>query len=166
MPHYEIGFYGGKFMPFHKGHLYCIETAARECNLLHVIMFSGGIQQLEIQRTLNFECLTPEYRFSALRRGTSHLTNIKYHTIDVSNCRLPNGDEDWDAETPLVINELGHFDVIYGSEPTYADYFKRAYPWAEYRLLDPNREIVPISATKIRELLTNGKEVEANLWKI
>lgn len=43
---------------------------------------------------------------------------------------------------------------------------KKAYPWAEYRIIDVNRDMVPISATKIREMLINGKEVEADLWKI
>ena len=153
-------------MPFHKGHLYCIETAAKECDLLHVVLFLGGEQEQDINQKLNFDCLTPEYRFSALRRGTSHLTNLKHHVIDVSNCRFPNGGEDWEAETPLVLKELGHFDAIYGSEPAYGAYFQKAYPWAEYRIIDVNRDTVPISATKIREMLINGKEVEADLWKI
>lgn len=66
----------------------------------------------------------------------------------------------------MVLKELGHFDAIYGSEPSYGTYFQKAYPWAEYRIIDVNRDIVPISATKIREMLINGKEVEADLWKI
>ena len=36
------GFYGGKFMPMHKGHLYCIDTAARMCDDVVVIMFING----------------------------------------------------------------------------------------------------------------------------
>lgn len=26
---YKIGMYGGKFLPFHKGHRYCIDVAAQ-----------------------------------------------------------------------------------------------------------------------------------------
>ena len=42
MKKYEIGMYGGKFMPFHKGHNYCIEVAAKECKKVYVILFAGG----------------------------------------------------------------------------------------------------------------------------
>ena len=28
---YKVGMYGGKFMPMHKGHLKCLDMAAREC---------------------------------------------------------------------------------------------------------------------------------------
>ncbi|MBR6914254.1 MAG: adenylyltransferase/cytidyltransferase family protein, partial [Treponema sp.] len=28
----KTGFFGGKFMPFHKGHLHCIEVAAKICD--------------------------------------------------------------------------------------------------------------------------------------
>ena len=42
------GFYGGKFMPMHKGHLYCIDTAARMCDHVVVIMFINGDDELRI----------------------------------------------------------------------------------------------------------------------
>ena len=33
---YKVGMYGGKFMPFHKGHMYCVEKAASMCEKLYV----------------------------------------------------------------------------------------------------------------------------------
>ena len=38
MKKYKIGMYGGKFMPFHKGHYYCLQTAASECKKVYLIL--------------------------------------------------------------------------------------------------------------------------------
>ena len=48
MKKYKIGMYGGKFMPFHIGHLHCIEEAAKQCDTLYVLIFHGGDQELQI----------------------------------------------------------------------------------------------------------------------
>ena len=42
---YKTGMYGGKFLPFHLGHRYCVETAAKECETVYVIMFCGGVDE-------------------------------------------------------------------------------------------------------------------------
>lgn len=39
---YKAGMYGGKFFPFHEGHLMCILHAAVMCDRLHVILFING----------------------------------------------------------------------------------------------------------------------------
>ena len=94
--------------------------------------------------------------------------------IDISKCRYPNGKENWDAETPLVISKIATlnenltfngasirngtfnqgqpFDYVYSSEPSYSDYFKRAYPFAKHIIIDTARAAVPISATMIRNM--------------
>ena len=94
--------------------------------------------------------------------------------IDISKCRYPNGKENWDAETPLVISKISTsneiltfngasirngafnqgqpFDYVYSSEPSYDEYFKRAYPFAEHIIIDTERNAVPISATMIRNM--------------
>ena len=81
----------------------------------------------------------------------------------MSSCRLPDGSEDWDAETPLVIEKIGKFDAVYSSEESYGEYFSRASPWAKHVLVDPPRIVYPISGTKIRNM---KDEEEKNLWKI
>jgi len=49
---YKVGMYGGKFMPMHKGHLKCLDMAARECELVHLIMFIGGDQEEQIDKAM------------------------------------------------------------------------------------------------------------------
>ena len=160
---FKTGMYGGKFMPMHKGHLKCLDTAARECKLVHLIMFIGGDQEGQINKTMpDDKDLDPINRLRQCFHAASQYDNVLVDVIDVTNCKLPDGSEDWDAETPLVLERCGHLDAVYGSEPSYAPYFKRAYPDAVYRCLDPERKELNISATKVR----NMTKEERKKWMV
>ena len=41
---YKVGMYGGKFMPFHRGHLYCIQKAVEQCDKVIVSVFVNPTQ--------------------------------------------------------------------------------------------------------------------------
>lgn len=144
--------YGGKFMPMHKGHLRCIQKASELCDTVYLILFTGGEQEVQIAGSDHRDMLSLDFRREQLRRAASMFDNVVPIELDISSCRLPNGEEDWDAETPLVMNACGYFDAVFGSEPGYAAYFERAYPWADYVMIDADRTEVPISATMIREM--------------
>ena len=164
MKKYKIGMYGGKFLPLHKGHNYCIEVASNECEIVYVILFYGGVDEDRVLQTNKEEYL------SVIKR-TEHMLNIckTYKNaipilIDVSKCRLDSGEEDWDQETPLVRNIVGNeLNAVYSSEPSYEDYFNRAYPEAVHRIVDYKRIKYPISGTKIRNM---KEESERELWII
>ena len=96
--------------------------------------------------------------------NNSHLAKVIPCTIDVTDLRTEGGEEDWDGETPLVRKLLGErLDAVYSSEPSYDDYFKRAYPEAEHRLVDVPRINYPISSTAIRAM---KDEEEKREWMI
>jgi HTH-type transcriptional repressor of NAD biosynthesis genes len=164
MKRYQTGMYGGKFMPLHKGHNYCIETACRECQKVYVILFCGGADEEEILKHDKRKYLSVEERKKHVINVCKAYTNAVPIFIDVSKCRLPNGEEDWDAETPLVREVVGKkLDAVYSSELHYGPYFERAYPEAIHRVVDYRRIHYPISGTKIRKM--KNKE-DRDLWTI
>ena len=153
MKQYKIGMYGGKFMPFHKGHNYCIEFSSKECEFVYVILFYGGADEEEILKNNKEEYLSVEDRVKHIKNIIKNYNNAKLVLIDVSTLRKEDGSEDWDAETPLVRKVVGdRLDAVYSSELSYDEYFKRAYPEATHRVVDYKRKHFPISGTKIRNM--------------
>ncbi len=167
---YEIGMYGGKFLPFHKGHRFCVETAALECKLVYVILFFGGVDEeriLKLQPKLQPETyLSVQERIRQMNKlceDACKYAKVIPALINIQNLRLPDGSEDWDAETPLVRKIVGNkLDAVYSSEESYGDYFSRAYPEAEHRLVDIKRTHYPISGTMLRNMKGSDRE----LWLI
>ncbi len=157
---YKVGMYGGKFMPFHKGHLHCVEYAAKQCEKVYVLLFHGGDQELEILKTRKESWLKPENRLKQVKRACKKFDNVEVYPIDITLCKKEDGTEDWDKETDLVLDVCGHLDAVYGSEPDYGDYFHRAYPDAVFELVDVERKAVPISGTMIRAM----SEEEMKKW--
>lgn len=154
------GFFGGKFMPLHKGHLYCIDTASRQCDDVVVIMFINGDEELEIMKKHSDEELSVESRIKQLEKVCSLYDNVSFYIINDDYCRNPDGTNNWDMETPLVRAYVPHMDYVYSSEPSYGEYFKRAYPEATHIIVDENRITYPISATMIRAMKTLEEKKE------
>ena len=154
------GFYGGKFMPMHKWHLYCIDTAAKMCDHVTVIMFINGDDEVEIHKTNNDEMLTVEARKKQVEKVCALYPGVEFHIIDDEPLRDADGKEDWDKETPLVRQYVPHMDYVFSSEPQYGEYFSRAYPEAKHIIVDAERKTYPISGTMIRamELLEDRKK--------
>lgn len=149
----KIGFYGGKFFPMHKGHVYCIDTAARECDEVTVIIFVNGDDELNYFKNHEKDStLSISSRISQVERICSLYPNVRVGIIDCNMAKKPDGTEDWDAETPLVRRFLPRIDRVYSSEPSYGDYFNRAYPEATHVIVDAERKHYPISSTLIRAM--------------
>ena len=147
--------YGGKFMPYHKGHNYCLEVASMECDHVYLILFYGGVQEKVITTSNKEKYLSVESRIKKLKEVAKRFDNVELAIIDVSSLTKEDGSEDWDAETPLVRNVVGSkLDAVYSSEISYDDYFKRAYPEAVHRVVDYRRIKFPISGTKIRNMIS------------
>lgn len=163
---YKCGFYGGKFLPFHAGHKYCIHVASEECDRLVVIFFANSEEEIEFTKKNDLVCsdvLAEKSRIEAITRECSKYTNVEFAILDCSFMHkqaLLDGTDLWDAETQYVMDTVGEFQAVYSSEPGYDDYFKRAYPFAEHRLIDPPRIHVPISGSIIRTM----DESEAIGW--
>ena len=161
---YKIGMYGGKFMPFHKGHKYCVEFACKECEKVYVILFYGGNDEIEILKHNKADYLSVEARKQKVVELTKKYPNTVPIFIDVTNCKYEDGTEDWDSETPLVREVVGDYlDAVYSSEESYGEYFNRAYPEATHRLVDVKRIHYPISGTKIRNM---KRKEDRDIWMV
>ncbi len=156
MKQYKIGMYGGKFLPFHKGHRFCVETAARECETVYVILFWGGAAEERIRKEHPEAWLSVEERTRQLDRiceDAGQYAKVIPALIDISGLKSPDGADDWEAETPLVRALVGgRLDAVYSSEESYGEYFSHAYPEAVHRLVDVQRIHYPISGTEIRAM--------------
>ena len=144
----------------HKGHLYCIDTAARQCDHVVVIMFINGEDEIAVRKENHDPILRVEARVEQLKRVCALYPNVEFHIIDDTDLMLPDGTSDWDAETPLVRQYVPEMDFVYSSEPQYGAYFSRAYPEATHVLVDVERKTYPISGTLIRamELLEDRQQ--------
>ena len=152
---YRAGMYAGKFLPYHRGHVYCLETASRLCDVVYQILMVGGVDEERIlagTTAIDKALLSPDFRLRAMKTAGDRLGNVRTILMDISGCRTPEGEEDWDAETPLVLSACGRFDAVFSSEVSYGEYFACAYPWARHVLVDPPRIVVPISGTEVRAM--------------
>jgi len=156
MKKYRTGFFGGKFFPFTKGHLYCLQKLSDECEEGVCILFLNGKDEAEYteKNGLKYEWLAQSDRIRRINSVCRFFPNIRFTTLycDVIYS-TGNVEEDcWDKETDFVRSVVGPvFDVVYSSEPGYDEYFKRAYPFAEHVLVDVERKTFPISATIVRD---------------
>lgn len=161
----KIWMFGWKFMPLHKWHLYCIDVASRECDLLYVILFANGSDEENIMKAQwNDKMLSLEYRFECLKRVCSVYDNVKPIIIDVKKCKNPDWTEDRDAETPLVRQYIPKMTYVYSSEESYSDYFAHAYPEAEHHIIDAKRKKYPISGTLIRAMNSLEERQKWMVW--
>ena len=64
---FESGMYGGKFLPYHRGHLYCLEVASRMCRHVWQLLMVNGADEERILLQMapeEREKYTPEKRFA------------------------------------------------------------------------------------------------------
>ena len=163
-PRFKTGFFGGKFLPFHTGHLNCILRAASQCERLFVVLMHHGPEELAFLESREREgdagafparFLTECVRELALRRELVLFENIEVLSYD---CRaaderaVAEGRHPWFYECRDMVELIGRFDAAFSSEPTYAEAFRRFYPWAEAVLLDEQRIEQPVSGTELRTL--------------
>lgn len=156
---YDVGFYGGKFFPFHLGHLNCVLRAASQCKKLYLVCMYNGDNELDVwynqQTVFDKKYLTPHIRELVMRKSLKNFPNIEvimYDSLDAVHRAQEEGKTSWQCECEDVVNLIGKFDVCYSSEPEYHRLFQEYYPWADSVVFDVERKDVPISGTAIRDM--------------
>jgi len=146
-----VGFIGGKFLPFHLGHMYAILTASGYVDELYVILSSSKKRDKELCDRDGMKYIPADVRLSWLGNAFSDIENIKVvHMTD----NYGNDDYNWEEGADVVKTLIGkNIDYIFSSEYSYAAIFKKYYPEAKHIVIDEKRQNFNISATELRRNL-------------
>lgn len=146
-----VGFLGGKFLPFHMGHMYAILVASNKVDELYVVLSSSKNRDRELCERDGIKYIPAEVRLSWLGHAFNNLDNIKIVHVE---------DDQWDANynweegANMIKKAIGKpIDFVFSSENNYDEYFKKFYPDAKHVVIDEGRETVPVSATELRKSL-------------
>ncbi|MBF0227490.1 MAG: AAA family ATPase [Desulfobacterales bacterium] len=127
----------GKFAPFHKGHQLIIETALDEMDEVIVIIYNASdVTNIPLQiRSAWIKTLYPQVKVIEAWEGPMEVGNTR---------EIQKIHEDY------IINKLkiSGISAFYSSE-FYGSHMSKALN-CENRQVDPERKIIPVSATQIR----------------
>ena len=145
----KVGFFGGKFLPLHQGHVYAIIKASTMVDELYVVLSHSVKRDQELCEGSKLPYIPAQIRLRWLSQLTKDMDNVKVLEVEDGD-----GDKDYNwNEGALKIREaIGKdIEVVFSSEVEYGPIFAELYPHAKHILIDERRSEVTISATKIRE---------------
>lgn len=147
----KVGFIGGKFLPFHNGHLYATMEAYNYVDKLYVIVFSSPIRDRILCQRDGIKYMPGDIRCSCISEELNDFPNIEVLNIE-DQCSEKEEEYDWDEGAMFVKARIPEtITHVFSSEPSYDKYFAKNYPTAEHIVIDESRKTVPISATAIRQ---------------
>ncbi|MER2171736.1 MAG: multifunctional transcriptional regulator/nicotinamide-nucleotide adenylyltransferase/ribosylnicotinamide kinase NadR [Psychrobacillus psychrodurans] len=147
-----FGYYGGKFLPFHMGHLNCIIKAASLVDVLFVVVGYDEDYEQKLCQNSKFNWVSPRQRERWVTKATKDLSNVRV----LSHYERRSNDHMTDPLVKHANDELlqkfgGRVDYVFSSESEYEHYFNKYFPESEHILFDRHSTQYPISATKIRD---------------
>lgn len=144
----KIGFTIGKYAPLHKGHQLVIETALNEMDEVYCVIYDTDVININLEKRANWvKKLYPNvniiYAYNSPSKYGLDDESVKIQMEYLSNLI---------KEIPVT-----HFysSELYGQKV--ADYLN-----IENRIVDIDRQQVPINAKQIRENLNNNKDYLEN----
>lgn len=132
----KIGFTIGKFAPLHKGHQYLIETALKEMDEMYVIVYETDLIDIPVER----------------RAGWIKELYPNVNVILAKNPPTKYGmdEESIKIQTDYLKNVMGDIKgTHFFSSEKYGKFVARDLNVSN-RVVDYKRELIPISATKVR----------------
>ncbi|WP_222987004.1 adenylyltransferase/cytidyltransferase family protein [Psittacicella melopsittaci] len=148
----KVGVIFGKFYPLHQGHLYMIDRARIECDLLYIFVCSDEKRDEKLFWDSSIPVQpTREVRTSWVKRATSAYDNVFVFNLREDNIpSYPNGWFEWAKVVDFYLGQLKYRpEYVYTSEPQDAENYKYHLN-LEAILVDPSRDYVPISGTECR----------------
>lgn len=151
-----IGVYGGKFLPFHQGHLNCILKAQSMVDVLFVVVGYDDEYDKIMCESSKVDWVSSKVRERWITKELKNFSNIRVLShYERRSDDYMNDPSVMESNVDLIFNKLGgKVDFVFSSEVEYEEYFKKYFPfYTKHVILDSDRLDVNISATKIR---TNG----------
>lgn len=146
-----VGFLGGKFLPFHLGHVYFIVAASNMVDELYIILSSSKNRDKQLCEREGIKYIPSEVRFSWIGEAVNNLDNIKLIHIEDDQW---DENYDWDTGADMIKKAIGKpIDYVFSSEENYEEHFKKNYPNSKHIVIDAGRDVVSISGTELRKNL-------------
>ncbi|MBD7908546.1 multifunctional transcriptional regulator/nicotinamide-nucleotide adenylyltransferase/ribosylnicotinamide kinase NadR [Sporosarcina gallistercoris] len=145
-----VGHYGGKFIPFHKGHLYSITKAASQVDHLYVVVSYDESRDRKLCKDAGLEYMDFKRRQQWMMTSTKGMSNVT--VLAVEDPPWENEEHMWLEGGRRMIEAIPEkITHIFSSESSYDHWFRKIYGEdIQHVIIDEARRIFPISATKIR----------------
>jgi len=151
-----VGFIGGKFLPFHQGHVYAIMAASNKVDELYVVVSSSKNRDRELCAKDGIKYIPAEVRLSWIGECLNNLENIKIVHVEDDKW---DADYDWEDGANKIKAAIDKpIDVVFSSETSYDKYFSKFYPDSKHVVVDDKRKTVTISATELRKNIYDNWE--------
>ncbi len=144
----KIGFYGGKFLPLHQGHVYALIQASTMVEELYVVLSHSEKRDREICARTDFSYVPAAVRLRWLHQLTKDMPYV--HVVSIED---DAGDEDydWREGADLIKEAIGKPLMRSFRRNGVHRYLRGVLSWCRHIILDEEREAAPISATMIRQ---------------
>ncbi|VVB77995.1 Nicotinamide-nucleotide adenylyltransferase [uncultured archaeon] len=148
MENKTVGFIGGKYLPFHQGHIYTIMDASNQVDELYVIVSSSKNRDRELCERDGIKYIPADVRLSWIGESLNNLENVKIIHIEDDQW---DKDYNWEKGAEMIKKAIGKpIDFVFSSEHSYDEIFKKYYPNSKHIVIDDKRKTVTTSATDLR----------------
>ncbi|MEK3887982.1 multifunctional transcriptional regulator/nicotinamide-nucleotide adenylyltransferase/ribosylnicotinamide kinase NadR [Bacillus sp. FSL K6-3431] len=145
----KVGMFGGKFLPVHLGHVNAMIIASTMVDELHIIVSYDEEYEKHYFKKSHLIPIVYKQRLRWWSQITKDMDYVYVHAIEE---KQTGSFVDWEEGARKIKQSIGaEIDVIFSSEESYSPYFEKLYPLATHEIIDSQRLMVNISATKIRE---------------
>jgi NAD+ synthase len=147
---FKVGALAGKFLPPQMGHAQLIADAAKQCEVLYVVVSDNPQRSAEICRKSNLAPISHELRIKWLKEFFKSHKNIKFVHLDETGLPpFPDGTAEWSKRFKALIGRP--VDAKFFGEDTYRKLNEEHFPESKVVVTRRGKDSPDVCATQIRE---------------